>query len=130
HATLKEVAYASLPKRERLRLHQLVAEHLLGGGHRSVAADHLELAAMASLDLDPNDRAAPERAADAPLVAGDRARRPMESRSAVDRYARALVMSGPAANWDFREARILAGVGESRHWAGEHPGPAACPHRA
>src|SRR5438477_2695961 len=130
HATLKEVAYASLPKRERLRLHQLVAEHLLDSGHRSVAADHLELAAMASLDLDPNDRAAPERAADALLVAGDRARRRMESRSAVDRYARALVMSGPEANWDVREARILAGIGESRYWLGEYPGAIDALNRA
>src|SRR6266481_794213 len=41
HATLKEVAYASLPKRERLRLHQLVAEYLMDAGHRSLAADRL-----------------------------------------------------------------------------------------
>jgi len=130
HATLKEVAYASLPKRERLRLHQLIAEHLMDGGHRSVAADHLELAAMASLDLDPNDRGAPERAADALLVAGDRARRRMESRSAVDRYSRALVMAGPENGWGVREARILAGIGESRYWLGEYPGALDALNRA
>src|SRR2546428_3822423 len=94
HATLKDAAYASLPKRERMRLHQLVADHLLAAGHRSLAADHLELGALASLDLDPNDRTAAERAADALLVAGDRARRRMEIRSAIDRYARALFMAG------------------------------------
>jgi len=121
HATLKEVAYASLPKRERMRLHQQVAEFLLKSGHRSVAADHLELAAMASLDLDPNDRSVAERAADALLVAGDRARRRLESRSAIDRYARALVMAGPESKWGVREARILAGMGESRYWLGEYP---------
>jgi len=74
HATLKEVAYASLPKRERQRLHHQIAEYLMSSGHVSLAADHLERAAIASLDLDPNDRAAPDRAADALLVAGDRAR--------------------------------------------------------
>ena len=121
HATLKEVAYASLPKRERLRLHQLVAEHLINKGHRSLAADHLELAAMASLDLDPNDRAVPERAADALLVAGDRARRRMESRSAIDRYQRALLMAGLENGWGVREARVLAGMGEARYWLGEYP---------
>ena len=46
HATLREVAYASLPKRERLRLHELVAQNLLRTGHPSWAADHLELAAV------------------------------------------------------------------------------------
>ena len=120
HATLKDVAYASLPKRERLRLHNLVAQYLLDKGHRSLAADHLELAARASLDLDPNDRAAPDRAADALLVAGDRARRRMEIRSAIDRYDRALVMAGPERGWGVREARILAGLGESRYWLGEY----------
>jgi tetratricopeptide (TPR) repeat protein len=121
HATLKEVAYASLPKRERLRLHQLVAQHLLNQGHRSLAADHFELAAMASLDLDPNDRGAPELAADTLHVAGDRARRRMESRSAIDRYERALVMAGPEMGWGVREARILAGMGEARYWLGQYP---------
>ena len=120
HATLKEVAYASLPKRERLRLHNLVAEHLIDTGHRSHAADHYELAAIASLDLDPNDRSAPERAADALLVAGDRARRRMEIRSAIDRYDRALIMAGPESGWGAREARILAGLGEARYWLAEY----------
>jgi class 3 adenylate cyclase/tetratricopeptide (TPR) repeat protein len=120
HATLKDVAYASLPKRERLRLHNLVAEYLVEKGHRSLAADHYELAARASLDLDPNDREAPERAADALLVAGDRARRRMEIRSAIDRYDRALIMSGPESGWAVREGRALAGLGEARYWLGEY----------
>jgi len=120
HATLKDVAYASLPKRERLRLHTLVARYLVDRGHRATAADHFELAARASLDLDPNDRVAPDRAASALLVAGDRARRRMEIRSAVDRYDRALVMAGPETSWAVREARILAGLGEARYWLGEY----------
>ena len=120
HATLKDVAYASLPKRERLRLHNLIAEYLLDKGHPAVAADHYELAARASLDLDPNDRDAPERATDALLVAGDRARRRMEIRSAIDRYDRALIMSGPESGWGVREARVLAGLGEARYWLAEY----------
>ena len=120
HKTLKEVAYASLPKRERQRLHHQIADYLMSSGHVSLAADHLELAAIASLDLDPNDRAAPDRAADALLVAGDRARRRMEIRSAIDRYDRALVMAGPEKSWGVREARILAGMGEARYWLGEY----------
>lgn len=85
-----------------------------------LAADHYELAALASLDLDPRDRSAPDRAADALLVAGDRARRRMESRSAIDRYERALIMAGPAGTWGKREARVLAGLGEARYWLGEY----------
>ena len=120
HATLKDVAYASLPKRERVRLHELVAQYVLDAGHRSLAADHLELAALAAIDLDPGDRATANRAADALLVAGDRARRRLESRSAIDRYKRALYMSGPEEFWGIREARILAGMGEAHYWLGEY----------
>jgi class 3 adenylate cyclase/tetratricopeptide (TPR) repeat protein len=130
HATLREVAYASLPKRERQRLHQLVAEHQIATGHRSWAADHLELAAQASLDLDPTDRGVAERAADALLVAGDRARRRMEGRSAIDRYQRALALAGPEAAWGVREARVLAGMGEARYWLGEYAAATEALHRA
>jgi class 3 adenylate cyclase/tetratricopeptide (TPR) repeat protein len=119
HSTVKEVAYASLPKRERLRLHRLVAERLEATGHPLWAADHLELAARASLDLDPDDRTMPERAADALLRAGDRARRRMESRSAIDYYERALGLAAPEPQWGTREARALAGMGEAHYWLGE-----------
>ncbi|MBO0683396.1 MAG: tetratricopeptide repeat protein [Candidatus Dormibacteraeota bacterium] len=121
HATFRDVAYASLPKRERLRLHQQVAERLQRTGHPMWAADHLELAALASLDLDPQDRGPAERAADALLVAGDRARRRMESRPAIDFYERALAMAGPEEAWGRREARVLAGMGEARYWLSEYP---------
>ena len=70
HATLKEVAYASLPKRERVRLHQLIADRLFADSHPAWAADHLELAAVASLDLDRDDRTVAERAAEALLGLG------------------------------------------------------------
>jgi class 3 adenylate cyclase/tetratricopeptide (TPR) repeat protein len=121
HATLKEVAYASLPKRERMRLHQLVADRLIATKHPSWAADHLELAALASLDLDPDDRTVAGRAADALVAAGDRARRRMENRSAVDAYDRALALAGAEEGWGLREARALAGMGEARYWLGEYP---------
>jgi class 3 adenylate cyclase/tetratricopeptide (TPR) repeat protein len=120
HATLKDVAYMNLPKRERLRLHRLVAQRLLAGGHVSWAADHLELAARAAIDLDPDDRTAPDEASSALLVAGDRARRRMESWSAVDRYQRCLALAGPESRWGVREARALAGMGESLYWLGEY----------
>jgi tetratricopeptide (TPR) repeat protein len=120
HETLREVAYASLPKRERLRLHLAIADGI-GKSHPSFAADHLERAALASLDLDPNDRTIPERAADALALAGNRARRRMENRSALDYYERALAMAGPEETWGVREARVQAGMGESRYWLSEYP---------
>ena len=113
---MKEVVYASVAKRERVRLHELVAQFLMDREHRSLAADHLELGALASLDLDPGDRRLPDRAVDALLVAGDRARRRMESRTAIDRYERALAIAGPESRWGVREARILAGMGDSYYW--------------
>jgi class 3 adenylate cyclase/tetratricopeptide (TPR) repeat protein len=130
HATLRDVAYGSLPKRERQRLHELIAKALLDSGHSTWAADHLELAAQAALDLDPNDRKASERAAHALLVAGDRARRRMESRTAVDFYQRSLAMSGPEEAWAVREARVLAGMGEARYWLGEYPAATEALNRA
>jgi class 3 adenylate cyclase/tetratricopeptide (TPR) repeat protein len=120
HSMVKDVAYASLPKRERVRLHQLVADHLFDQGHESWAADHLHLAGVASLDLDPDDRTVAERAADALLRAGDRARRRMESRSAIDYYERCLSLSGPDDGWGVREARALAGMSEAHYWLGEY----------
>jgi tetratricopeptide (TPR) repeat protein len=120
HATLKDVAYASLPKRERVRLHQLIADRLFADRHPTWAAEHLELAALASLDLDRDDRSLVERAADALLEAGDRARRRMESRTAIDYYERTLALAGPEERWGVREARALAGIGEARYWLGEY----------
>ena len=120
HAMLKDVAYATLPKRERVRLHQLIADRLFADRHPTWAAEHLELAALASLDLDRDDRSVVERAADALLEAGDRSRRRMESRTAIDYYERALALVGPEERWGVREARALAGIGEARYWLGEY----------
>ena len=130
HATLREVAYGSLPKRERQRLHEGIAENLLKSGKSTWAADHLELAALASLDLDPNDRTAPDRAASALLTAGDRARRRMEARTAVDLYKRSLAMSGPEEEWAVREGRALAGLGEAHYWLAEYPAATDALNRA
>jgi tetratricopeptide (TPR) repeat protein len=62
-----------------------------------------------------------DRAAEALLDSGDRARRRMESRTAIDRYERALALAGPEDAWGVREARALAGIGEARYWLGEYP---------
>ena len=121
HATLKDVAYASLPKRERVRLHQLLADRLLGAGHAAWAADHLELAAINALDLDRDDREVAERAVHALVDAGDVARRRMESRTAIDYYDRALALAGAEERWGIREGRALAGAGEAHYWLGEYP---------
>jgi class 3 adenylate cyclase/tetratricopeptide (TPR) repeat protein len=121
HHTVKDVAYASLPKRERLRLHLRIAEQLeRTSGRLAFAADHLEQAALASLDLDPGHRRLPERAASALAEAGDTYRRRMLSAKAVDYYQRALSLAGSEDQWGRREARVLAGSGEARYWLGEY----------
>jgi tetratricopeptide (TPR) repeat protein len=133
HGMLRDVAYESLPKRERLRLHLEVAEGLAREGEdhnlRSIAY-HLEQAAGASLDLDPTDRGLADRAVEALLRAGNRDRRAMESATAVDEYERALALSGDDDQWGTPQARILAGIGEARYWLGEFEDAAAALERA
>ena len=123
HDILRDVAYESLPKRERGRLHVLVAEGLEEQDHdrypQSVAW-HLEQAARASLDLDPADFTLARRAVKALRRAGDLARWRLESRTAIDLYERALALSGPERTWGVPEARILSALGESRYWLGEY----------
>ncbi|HEX9236392.1 MAG TPA: AAA family ATPase, partial [Actinomycetota bacterium] len=122
HGMLRDVAYETLPKRERLRLHSQVADRLVEDGqdrHPHSMAYHLEQAARASLDLDPNDRTLADRAVEALARAGDRDRRAMDSATAVDHYERALEVSGPEDEWGTKQARILAGLGEARYWLGE-----------
>jgi class 3 adenylate cyclase/tetratricopeptide (TPR) repeat protein len=129
HETLRDVAYASLPKRERLRLHLRIADALLAADHISYAADHLERAALASRDLSLGDTDVPERAAGTLAAAGDRARRRMENRTAIDYYERALAIGAPDLG-DAREAKILAGMGEARYWLGEYPAARSALERA
>jgi class 3 adenylate cyclase/tetratricopeptide (TPR) repeat protein len=120
---LRDVAYDSLAKRERQRLHLRVANKLsapeTAERYPRTIAFHLERAALASLDLDPRDRTLAERALQALVDAADLARRRVESRSAADLYERALALAGPANEWDEREAWILSLLGETRYWVGE-----------
>ncbi len=131
---LRDVAYDSLAKRERQRLHLRVANKLAEGEHADrfprTVAFHLEQAAQASLDLAPADRTLAERAVEALAHAGDIARRRIESRSAADLYERALVMAGDDASWTDREAWILSVLGEARYWLGEFDAAESSLHRA
>jgi class 3 adenylate cyclase/tetratricopeptide (TPR) repeat protein len=125
HELLREVAYESVTKRERRRLHEAVAEGLEGmeegsERHAQQLAYHLEEAARAATDLDPTDREPAVRAVRALHRAGDLARWRMESRTAIDLYERALAMAEPEDEWGEREALILAGMGEARYWLGEY----------
>ena len=130
---LRDVAYDSLAKRERQRLHLRVANKLSEGEtdrYPRTVAFHLEQAAQAALDLNPGDRTLAERATEALAHAGDIARRRIESRSAADLYERALVMAGPDEQWNEREAWILSVLGEARYWLGEFDAAHAALQRA
>ncbi|MGE5225900.1 MAG: ATP-binding protein [Planctomycetaceae bacterium] len=120
---LRDVAYDSLAKRERQRLHLRVANRLsapeLADRYPRTVAFHLEQAARASLDLDPHDRTLAERAVEALQRAADIARRRIESRAAADLYERALALAGPDEEWGQREAWIVSMLGEARYWLGE-----------
>jgi class 3 adenylate cyclase/tetratricopeptide (TPR) repeat protein len=120
---IRDVAYASLAKRERQRLHLRVANRLsepeTASRYPRTIAFHLEQAARAALDLNPGDRNLAERAVEALAAAGDLARRKIESRAAVDLYERALALAGPEDGWDGREAWIVSMLGEARYWLGE-----------
>ena len=124
HELLREVAYESVTKRDRIRLHNTVAEGLdelrASDAHAGQVAFHLEEAARAALDLDPADREPARRAAAALRRAGDLARWRMESRAAIELYQRALMLGGPEAAWGLDEAWSLAGIGEARYWLGEY----------
>ena len=115
---LRDVAYESLAKRERQRLHLRVAKKLAAPAHADryprTIAFHLEQAARAALDLNPKDRTLADRAVEALANAGDVARRRFESRAAADLYVRALSLAGPEERWSEREAWIV-----SRCW-GSH----------
>jgi class 3 adenylate cyclase/tetratricopeptide (TPR) repeat protein len=120
---LRDVAYDTLAKRERQRLHLRVANKLSEGEtadrYPRTIAFHLEQAAWASLDLNPRERDIAERAVEALAQAGDIARRRIESRSAAELYERALALAGPDERWGEREGRILGTLGEARYWLGE-----------
>src|SRR6185312_11914313 len=112
---LRDVAYESLAKRERQRLHLRLATKLgepaTADRYPRAIAYHLEQAARAALDLNPRDRALAERAVEALAKAGDLARRRVESRAASDLYERALALAGPDEARGEREAWILSMLG-------------------
>jgi class 3 adenylate cyclase len=121
---LRDVAYESLAKRERQRLHLRVANRLSEPGSAErfprTIAYHLEQAANAGLDLNPRDRSIADRAVEALTAAGDLARRRIEATSAADHYEHALALAGPEEHWGVREASILSKLGESLYWLGEY----------
>lgn len=122
HDLLRDVAYESLPKRERQRLHLLIAEGLAAREperYPASVAHHLASAARAALDLDPSDRELADRAMRALREVGDRSRRRTESHAAIEIYERALTLAGTRDTWDEREARIISMIGESRYWLAE-----------
>lgn len=124
HGLVRDVAYESLPKRERQRLHLRIADRLLGDPETSARfprsiAYHLERAARASLDLNPEDRTLADRAVVALAQAGGLALSASDARAAADLYGRAVGMAGRERSWGEREARILANLGEARYWLGE-----------
>ncbi len=127
HGLVREVAYESLPKRERERLHLQVADGL-AADPRSAAryprsiAFHLEQAARASLDLDPGDRRIAERAVEALAHAGEMAIKASLAQPSADLFHRAISLAGPEKTWGPKEAAMLASLGEARYWLGEFDG--------
>ncbi|HJS26692.1 MAG TPA: adenylate/guanylate cyclase domain-containing protein [Actinomycetota bacterium] len=124
HRLVRDVAYESLPKRERRRLHETLADGLAADPKRAARyprriASHLERAALSALDLDPSDREIADRAVAALSRAGGAALEGPDIRAAEDVYERALDLTGPDRGWGLREARIMAGLGEARYWLGE-----------
>jgi class 3 adenylate cyclase/tetratricopeptide (TPR) repeat protein len=124
HGLVRDVAYESLPKRERMRLHLRVADLIsrdeeLAARYPRRIAYHLEQAARASLDLDPGDRTLADRAVSALERAGALAMEASQPRPAVDLYERALALAGPEREWGVREASMLANLGEARYWLGD-----------
>jgi class 3 adenylate cyclase/tetratricopeptide (TPR) repeat protein len=124
HGLVRDVAYESLPKRERQRLHTLVADGLSGdpeaaSRHPRSIAYHLERAALAALDLNPGDRTLADRAVEALATSGRIALEGPNIRNAEQDYQRALDLAGPERSWGVREARMLASLGEARYWLGE-----------
>jgi len=124
HGLVRDVAYESLPKRERERLHLRVADELSKDREtaarypRSIAY-HLERAARAALDLEPGNRQIAERAVEALAHAGDVALEGSDIGAAEELYGRALDLAGPQRSWGLREAHIQASQGEARYWQGE-----------
>lgn len=135
HGLVRDVAYETLPKRERQRLHLRVATELArdveaAARYPRTIAFHLEQAARAALDLGPGDRQLAARAKEALARAGDLALEASDGAAAADLYGRAIAMAGPEEGWGPKEAAVLANLGESRYWLGEFETAAPALERA
>ncbi len=124
HGLVRDVAYESLPKRERMRLHLRLADRISADEQRAsryprAIAYHLEQAARASLDLDPGDRTLADRAVAALERAGALAMEASQPRPAADLYERALALAGSERDWGVPQASMLANLGEARYWLGD-----------
>ncbi len=133
HGLVRDVAYESLPKRERQRLHLRVAtkrgeDEQMAARYPRAIAYHLEQAAKAALDLNPRDRTLAERAIEALTHAGDLAmwalgggtrRRPVRAGAgALGARARLGPVSGGRARQPGRVpvlARGVRGRGRASH---------------
>lgn len=127
HGLVRDVAYDSLPKRERKRLHLRVAARLSEASETAARyprtiAYHLEHAARAALDLDPKDRSLAARAFEALSRAGDLALDASDARAAADLFERALGIARRERDWGLSEAIALSNLGEARYWLGEFEG--------
>jgi class 3 adenylate cyclase/tetratricopeptide (TPR) repeat protein len=135
HGLFRDVAYETLPKRERQRLHLRLANQMgqdpaTAARYPRAIAFHVERAARSALDLNPRDRELAERAVDALAHAGDVALYVSDTRAAADLYGRAIALCGPERGWGPREATVLSHLGESRYWQGEFDGATSVLHRA
>ncbi len=135
HGLVRDVAYESLPLGERRRLHLLFVDKVLQDPRAAtryprVIASHLERAARAALELNPEDREVAERAVEALARAGDLALDASDTRAAADLYGRALALCGPERAWGVREAAMLSHRGEALYWQGEFEQAASLLRRA
>jgi predicted ATPase len=97
HQLIRDTAYAALPKAERARLHEVLADWLARhSGERAelddIVAYHLEQAALARRELDTPDPALERRAAEALAAGAEHARRRVDLRAAADLWRRALAL--------------------------------------
>ena len=97
HQLIRDTAYGALPKAERARLHEALADWLAHhSGTRAelddIVAYHLEQAALARRELDTADLALDRRAAEALAAGAARARRRVDLRAAADLLRRALAL--------------------------------------
>ena len=118
---VRDVAYESLPKRERQRAAP-------AGRGWAVERPRRQPAARPARRLPPGasgGRLPRPRRSDARRAGGRRAGAPRRHRARGTRHAggrgyqRALELAGPERGWGLREARILASLGEIRYWLGE-----------